>query len=53
MKIWDFMWLMANLIGGTGIAVLLGMYWRRTTTLGAYACVITCLLIPLSDLVAR
>jgi len=53
MKIWDFMWLMANLIGGTGIAVLLGMYWKRATTLGAYACVITCLLLPLADLVAR
>lgn len=53
MAIWDFMWLTANIIGGTGVAMLLGMYWRRATTAGAYAAVLTCLVLPISDLVAR
>jgi SSS family solute:Na+ symporter len=53
MSIWDFMWLAANIIGGTGIAVLLGMYWKRATTAGAYAAVLTCLILPVADLVAR
>ena len=53
MKIWDFMWLMANIIGGTGIAVLLGMYWKRASTLGAFVCVLTCVILPLADMVAR
>lgn len=53
MSIWDFMWLCANVIGGTGVAVLIGMYWKRATTLGAYAAVLTCIVLPLADLVAE
>jgi Na+/proline symporter len=53
MPIWDFMWLLANLIGGTGIVVLLGMYWPRAKTSGAYACVAVCVLVPVADVIAR
>lgn len=53
MPLWEYLWLCVNIIGGTGIAVLFGMYWNRATTAGAYAAVITCTVLPLSDLVAR
>jgi len=53
MPLWEYLWLCVNIIGGTGIAVLFGMYWKRATTLGAYAAVITCTVLPLSDLIAR
>ena len=51
--LWEYMWLCASIIGGTGVAVLFGMYWHRATTAGAYAAVFTCLILPLSDLIAR
>ena len=51
MAIWSFMWLTANLIGGSGIAVLLGMYWPNARTLGAYACIIVCIVVPIADVV--
>jgi solute:Na+ symporter, SSS family len=53
MPLWEYLWLCVNIIGGTGIAVLFGMYWKRASTAGAYAAVITCTVIPLSDLIAR
>jgi SSS family solute:Na+ symporter len=53
MPLWEYMWLCANIIGGTGIAVLAGMYWRRATTAGAYAAVLCSLVLPLADLVGR
>lgn len=53
MTIWSFMWLTANLIGGSGIVVLLGMYWRGAKTPGAYACIAICVLAPLADISAR
>jgi solute:Na+ symporter, SSS family len=53
MTIWSFMWLTANLIGGSGIVVLLGMYWRGAKTSGAYACVGICVIAPLADIAAR
>ena len=53
MPLWEYLWLCVNIIGGTGVAVLFGMYWKRATTAGAYAAVITCTLLPLTDLVAR
>ncbi|GEM_PF-1425149 len=53
MTIWSFMWLTANLIGGSGIVVLLGMYWRGAKTVGAYACVAICVLVPIADVIAR
>lgn len=53
MPIWEYLWLCANIIGGTGIAVLFGMYWSRATTAGAYAAVLTNLILPVADLVAR
>ena len=53
LPIWEFMFLLANVIGGTGIAVLLGMYWPRATTLGAYGAVLTSLFLPLTDLTLR
>jgi len=53
MPIMEFIWLCANIIGGTGIAVLFGMYWRRASTAGAYAAVFMCLLLPIGDIIAR
>ena len=53
LPIWEYMWLLANIIGGTGIAVLFGMYWRRASTAGAYAAVLVSLALPLTDLAAR
>ena len=53
MTLWSFMWLTANLIGGSGIVVLLGMYWRGAKTLGAYVCVAICVIVPITDVVAR
>src|SRR5207237_6297308 len=41
------------LIGGTGIVVMLGMYWPRAKTAGAYACVILCFIVPIADVIAR
>ncbi len=53
MAIWSFMWLLANLIGGSGIVVLLGMYWPGAKSLGAYACIAVCVIVPISDVIAR
>lgn len=53
MTLWSFMWLTANLIGGTGIAVLLGMYWRGAKTLGAYVCIAVCVIVPIADVITR
>jgi len=53
LPIWEYLWLLANIIGGTGIAVLCGMYWKRAKTGGAYAAVLTCVILPVADLVAR
>ncbi len=53
MTIWSFMWLTANLIGGSGIVVLLGMYWRGAKTPGAYACIAICVIAPLADIATR
>lgn len=53
MSIWSFMWLMANLIGGSGIVVLAGMYWRGAKTLGAYVCIAICVTVPIADIAAR
>ena len=53
MAIWSFMWLTANLIGGSGIAVLLGMYWPRAKTAGAYACIAVCVIAPIADVITR
>jgi SSS family solute:Na+ symporter len=53
MPIWEFLWSCATVICGTGIAMLFGMYWKRASTAGAYAAVLTCLVLPVSDLVAR
>jgi SSS family solute:Na+ symporter len=53
LPIWEYLWLCANIIGGTGIAVLFGMYWKRATTAGAYAAILTNLTLPVADLIAR
>jgi len=53
MPIWEFLWSCATVICGTGIAVLFGMYWKRASTAGAYAAVLTCLVVPMGDLTAR
>lgn len=53
LPLWDYLWLCANIIGGTGIAMLMGMYWSKTTTAGAYAAVLICLILPLADLASR
>ncbi len=53
LPIWEYLWLCANIIGGSGIAVLFGMYWSRATTAGAYAAVLANVLVPVGDQVAR
>jgi len=53
MPIWEFLWLCANIIGGTGIAVLAGMYWKRASTAGAYAAILISLIVPVGDIIAR
>lgn len=53
MPIWEFLWSCATVICGTGIAILFGMYWKRASTAGAYAAVLTCLVLPISDLTVR
>ncbi|MDC0935679.1 hypothetical protein OAS39_05290 [Pirellulales bacterium] len=53
LPLWEYLWLCANVIGGSGIAVVFGMYWRRASTAGAYAAILTCSILPIVDLVAR
>ena len=53
LPIWEYLWLCANIIGGTGIAVLFGMYWKRATTAGAYTAILISLVLPVADLAAR
>lgn len=53
MTLWSFMWLTANLIGGSGIVVLAGMYWRGAKTLGAYLCIGVCVVVPITDVIVR
>ncbi len=53
LPIWEYLWLCANIIGGTGIIVLFGMYWRRANTLGAYTAVAISVILPIADLIAR
>jgi SSS family solute:Na+ symporter len=53
MTLWSFMWLTANLIGGSGIVVLAGMYWRGAKPLGAYLCIAVCVIVPVADVVTR
>jgi SSS family solute:Na+ symporter len=53
LPLWEYLWLCGNIIGGTGVAVLFGMYWKRATTAGAYTAVFTCLVLPMLDLVVR
>ncbi len=53
LPLWEYLWLCSNIIGGTGIAVIFGMYWKRASTAGAYAAVLASLIFPLTDLVAR
>ena len=51
--IWEYLWLCANIIGGSGIIVLFGMYWRRANTTGATAAVAVSVVLPITDLIAR
>jgi solute:Na+ symporter, SSS family len=53
LPIWELLWLLANIIAGTGIAVLFGMYWPRANVYGAYAAVAANVVLPLADLIAR
>jgi solute:Na+ symporter, SSS family len=53
LPIWEYLWLCANIIGGTGIIVLFGMYWKRANTFGAYVAVGICVTLPITDLIAR
>ena len=53
MTIWSFTWLLANLIGGSGIVVVLGMYWPGAKTIGAYVCIAVCVIVPLCDVITR
>ncbi len=52
-SLWDYLWLCANIIGGTGVIVVFGMYWRGAKTAGAYAAVAASVMLPLADLIAR
>ena len=53
MTLWSFLWLTANLIGGSGIVMLLGMYWPGAKTAGAYACIAVCVIVPIADVITR
>jgi SSS family solute:Na+ symporter len=53
LPIWEFLWLLANIIAGTGIAVLFGMYWPRANTAGAFAAVLINIILPLADIAGR
>jgi SSS family solute:Na+ symporter len=53
LPVWDYLWLCANIIGGTGVAVLFGMYWSRASTAGAYTAILICSILPVTDLVSR
>jgi len=52
-SLWDYLWLCANIIGGTGVIVVFGMYWQGAKTAGAYAAVLVSVILPLTDLAAR
>lgn len=52
-SLWDYLWLCANIIGGTGVIVVFGMYWQGAKTAGAYAAVFASVALPITDLIAR
>lgn len=52
-SLWDYLWLCANIIGGTGVIVVFGMYWKGAKTAGAYAAVAASVILPIADLIAR
>ena len=51
--LWDYMWTLATVIGGTGIVVMLGMYWKRASTTAAWAALAVCWTLPLVDVIGR
>lgn len=51
--LWDYMWTLSTIIGGSGIVVMLGMYWRRASNTGAWSALVVCWVVPLFDIVAR
>jgi SSS family solute:Na+ symporter len=51
--LWDYMWTLSTIIGGSGIVVMLGMYWRRASSAGAWCALLVCWIVPLVDIVSR
>jgi SSS family solute:Na+ symporter len=49
----EYMYMSGTIMAGIGISVLFGLYWKRATAPGAYAAIITCVIIPLSDLLGK
>lgn len=48
-----YLMLTGTIFSGAGIAMIAGLYWKRASTAGAYAAVITGMTLPLIDLVLR
>ncbi|MFH1616442.1 MAG: sodium:solute symporter family protein [Planctomycetota bacterium] len=53
MPILEYMLLTGNIVLGGGIILLSGLYWKSTTTAGAYTVVLTSLILPLMDVIVR
>jgi solute:Na+ symporter, SSS family len=49
----NYLYMTGTIMAGVGITVIFGLYWKRATTAGAYAGMITCLLIPLGDIFGK
>lgn len=52
-SILDYIYMTGTLIGGIGISVFLGLYWKRATTAGAVVGIVVCAAIPLADLIGK
>lgn len=49
----EYMYLSGTIMAGIGISVLFGLYWKRANKAGAYAAIITCVVVSLSDMLGN
>lgn len=52
-SILDYMYMTGTVIGGIGLSVFMGLYWKQATTAGAVSAILTCAVIPLVDLFGK
>lgn len=52
-SILEYMYISGTIMAGVGISVVFGLYWRRATSAGAYAAIIVCVIVPLSDIIGK